>query len=320
MIGGIVGIQTARGATVRVCNRAGTHRGQGLLLDLGDEGVVVLTCHHVVAPLGKDELCVALRQGDGQFGESIPAQYDAERSRPGMDAVVLHVTRERVPVRPRPLLHALDPKTYDGSLLALGLTCLQPDNFSAQVHASTRLEVAVQTPGLWPDPPARYVLPSTFRLAHPSDARPGISGAVVYSQGGVLGLAHFARADAPEHAREVYLVPLAAWVEGWPALGQLIQPLTSRAPLRALFTPLLADRRQLFGGREAVLKRLAEFVKDPLGKYLVVTAPAGFGKTALMANLVVSKPEDCAYHFFAPLYGSSTLSKGFFPYAMWSSN
>jgi hypothetical protein len=47
----------------------------------------------------------------------------------------------------------------------------------------------------WPEPPNRYVIRSAFRLADPTDARKGVSGAVVAYEGGVLGLAHFARAE-----------------------------------------------------------------------------------------------------------------------------
>ena len=42
------------------------------------------------------------------------------------------------------------------------------------------------------------------------------------------------------------------------------------------------------------------FLARPDRSRLMVTAPAGFGKTALLANLVASKPEAFAYHFFAP--------------------
>jgi len=48
----------------------------------------------------------------------------------------------------------------------------------------------------------------------PSDAREGISGAVVVCEGGVVGLAHFGRAAGPRHEREDYLVPLRVWRVG----------------------------------------------------------------------------------------------------------
>lgn len=88
-------------------------------------------------------------------------------------------------------------------------------------------------------------------------------------------------------------------------------PIKLRAPLRKAFDPLIEDRRKLFGGREAAFTRIGDFIQTPAGGYLVVTAPAGFGKTALMANLVGSTPQAFAYHFFTPLYRDS-LSEDFF--------
>src|SRR5262249_24049611 len=123
------GIAAARRATVRVCNRAGNHRGQGLLLGLEEEGTVVLTCHHVIAPLERDDLYVPIALADGQLGSLLPAKYDERRSRPHMDAVVPRV--DGVQDRDTPLLHALNPGSYVGSLPVIGLTYLEPDNFTA---------------------------------------------------------------------------------------------------------------------------------------------------------------------------------------------
>ena len=83
------------------------------------------------------------------------------------------------------------------------------------------------------------------------------------------------------------------------------------APLREVFRPLLDDRTKLFGGRDAALAKIAAFIEDPKGGYLAITAPPGFGKTALMATLVRAAPEAYAYHFFTPLYPDS-LSEPFF--------
>lgn len=224
------GLAAARRATARVCTRDGQHRGQGLLLDLpGETSAVVLTCHHLIAPLAPDEVCVALRQEDGRPGVPLSARYDAARSRPGRDAAVLRVAALRR--SERPVLHAPDPAAEDGGLpgRAIGLTYLQPDNFDARVAAVTGLVIPATASGRWPDAPARYEL-RAFRLADPTDARPGISGAVVVYRGGVLGLAHFARAAGPAHEREVYLVPLGVWAEGWPALGEALTPLREADP------------------------------------------------------------------------------------------
>ena len=89
-------------------------------------------------------------------------------------------------------------------------------------------------------------------------------------------------------------------------------PIKLRAPLREIFDPLIEDRIRLFGGRDDALNRIAEFIRDPDGGYLVVTAPAGFGKTALMTNLVWETPEAFAYHFFTSTYVSDGLSEDFF--------
>ena len=311
MMRAVPGIDAARRSTVRVCDRAGTHLGQGLLLDLDGEEQVVLTCHHVIAPLGQDDLCVAIRQDNGQPGEAIPARYDEEQSCPQKDAVVLRVNRARLPQRPRPLLHALNSRTYAGSLRATCLTYLEPDNFTARVEAPTRLAVTVQAPSHWPNSPDRYELPVAFRLANPSDARPGISGAVVFCQGGVLGLAHFARAAAADHEREVYLVPLPVWAEGCPALAALIQPLETadgiiyrylQLPAHAQlareamdFTHLVAEKTEGFVGRQFVFDALDEFLKKNRSGYFVIQGEPGIGKTALLAQLV--KTRGYPHHF-----------------------
>lgn len=66
----------------------------------------------------------------------------------------------------------------------------------------------------------------------------------------------------------------------------------------ALFDGLIKDHRRLFAGRDDELAALRQFMADPEGGYLVVTAPAGFGKTTLMANLVDRDSLANAYHFF----------------------
>jgi hypothetical protein len=88
-------------------------------------------------------------------------------------------------------------------------------------------------------------------------------------------------------------------------------PITLGAPLREAFAPLLEDRTRLFGGRGAVVDRIGEFVRGP-GGFLVITAPAGFGKTSLTASLVAGAPDAFAYHFFTPLYDADGLSEDFF--------
>jgi hypothetical protein len=89
-------------------------------------------------------------------------------------------------------------------------------------------------------------------------------------------------------------------------------PIRLQAPLRKVFDPLIEDRVRLFGGRTVILNRIMQRVQEPGGGYTVVTAPAGFGKTALLAALVHSTPDAFAYHFFTPFYGSETLGETFF--------
>jgi hypothetical protein len=89
-------------------------------------------------------------------------------------------------------------------------------------------------------------------------------------------------------------------------------PIRLRAPLRAVFKPLIDDRTRVFAGRRQVFDRIMAFSSAIAGGYLAITAPPGFGKTALIANLVAATPEAFAYHFFAPLYGAETLDERFF--------
>ena len=94
--------------------------------------------------------------------------------------------------------------------------------------------------------------------------------------------------------------------------GARFIPIRLRAPLRAAFKPLIEDRTRIFAGRRQVFDRIMAFAARDEGGYLVITAPPGFGKTALVANLVAATPEAFAYHFFAPVYGAETLDEKFF--------
>lgn len=89
-------------------------------------------------------------------------------------------------------------------------------------------------------------------------------------------------------------------------------PIRLRAPLRQIFDPLIEERTLHFGGRSELMRELATVCTQTDGGYFVITAPAGFGKTSVMAALVHRTPEAFAYHFFAPLYGPGTLEEGFF--------
>jgi hypothetical protein len=82
--------------------------------------------------------------------------------------------------------------------------------------------------------------------------------------------------------------------------------------LTRLFAPLIEGHIKLFAGRNAVLAAIDQFIRKPAGSYLVVTAPAGFGKTALMARLVSGASNAFAYHFFTAHYVETSLDESFF--------
>jgi hypothetical protein len=68
---------------------------------------------------------------------------------------------------------------------------------------------------------------------------------------------------------------------------------------------LLRDYTKLFVGRETILKQLDEFLTEKRTNLLTLIAPAGFGKTALLANWVASRKDDgsfIVYHFFSQRY------------------
>lgn len=68
---------------------------------------------------------------------------------------------------------------------------------------------------------------------------------------------------------------------------------------------LLQDYTKLFVGRETTVKQLDEFLTQKRTRILTLIAPAGFGKTALLANWVASRKGDgcfVLYHFFSQRY------------------
>lgn len=300
MVEGVRGRAAARDATVYLCDRNGEHKGQGLLLDLGEEEVAVLTCHHVIAPVGAEDLRVKVRQSDGQLGEPMPVRYDEERSRPATDTVVLRFDKARIadkrPLERRPLLHQLDFDEYEGSLNATVLTYLQPDIFGAKIGWGTLLRVPADTPpaGAQIEAPERYEV-RAFLLRESDETREGISGGVVLCEGGVLGLVHFGRAEGPTHARQGYVVPLTEWAKGWPALARAIEPLVDgnlrnaarvkRAnALEVGEDALIAGyRSDIYLEREA--DRLASTALDQNGGVVIVGRPMS-GKTRLAWELL----------------------------------
>lgn len=70
---------------------------------------------------------------------------------------------------------------------------------------------------------------------------------------------------------------------------------------------IVSEYSQLFVGREEESKKLDDFLFENSSGVMLVTAGAGFGKTALLANWVnVWRDKDCftAYHFFTQRYGA----------------
>jgi hypothetical protein len=295
MVNSTPGIGVARRATVLICGQRREHRGQGLLLTLADE-TVVLTCHHVIAPIIESGILVQIPGDDGRLGEPRKATLDLKRSKPTKDAVVLLL--EDYDATSSPLLHALNPATYAALTPAIGLTHLQPNNFSAKIGPSTHL--VIKAPVI-PSGFLEYQIPTAFRLVESTDARQGISGGVILCEGGVLGLVHFARGESVDTARECFLVPLSTWAEDWPELAVRIQPLVLSdigladrtdsqlalvvVPFQA--PPLPTHYVERSSEVKAVMEQLFDTSQQESG-VLVVSAVhglAGIGKTALAAAI-----------------------------------
>ena len=66
---------------------------------------------------------------------------------------------------------------------------------------------------------------------------------------------------------------------------------------RRRFDALLDSYGKGFGGRGAVLDDLRSFLRTPARSHLIIEAPGGFGKSAVLANLVASHRFEHAYHF-----------------------
>jgi hypothetical protein len=71
--------------------------------------------------------------------------------------------------------------------------------------------------------------------------------------------------------------------------------------LRCYFDHLIEDHCQLFTGRTENLRQIDTFLQQSTGGYFFVEGPSGYGKTALLANLVQTHPQ-VAYHFISQVY------------------
>lgn len=276
------GIQAARHSTVCIWDRSKDEdgcRGHGLLLPSSD-GTVVLTCHHVVASVRGENLCIRVPRDGGGLSNMLPACYDSRRSNPGKDTAVLRVDHM---VEVRPLLHRLSLDSYDGTLRATVLTHLSPDNFDAEIRAGTKLNLKATSSQDWPVPTDRYEL-RAFRLSRTTDARPGVSGGVVICEGGVLGLVHFAREEGTTHTREGYLVPLETWTDGWSCLEELVEPFVD-ANLRGVAE--VKNTRDLQMGTDLVIAQYRDDVY--LERGLEEQANAALSQNS--AVMIVGKPK-----------------------------
>jgi hypothetical protein len=109
-----------------------------------------------------------------------------------------------------------------------------------------------------------------------------------------------------------------------PSIGALPQAQDAgghgRSPGKVLLREIFASQidyyarmyAQDWAGRGDVTDRLNHFVGHPGGGYLVVTAPPGSGKTALIATMLSQRPSRVAYHLFSRWYGADGLEESFF--------
>src|SRR5262249_52794884 len=87
-------------------------------------------------------------------------------------------------------------------------------------------------------------------------------------------------------------------------------PRQLRAQTRLVFDREIKSLTKGFVGRKAELTRVREFINSRVGGYRILTSPAGFGKSALMAFLISEMPAGFIYHFFTP--DPKTLNEQFF--------
>ena len=236
--------------------------GQGLAIAaLGDGDtepeLFVLTCHHVIAPIDPADLRVRIPDSHGELGDPLTAFLVEDASDFSSDRAVLRLSFQVGPLQPT--LYSMRPDLFIGPLDATGISYMTPGRFDGVLRAASPLDLPVRVRGGWSPAPSFYRIEHSLRLTLVSDAREGISGSPIVSEGGVIGLAHFARAEGQKVQREVYVVPLAAWAAGLPSLGELLTPLADRR-LRAAATVRKAG--QLEAGSHGPDVVLAEYKPD----------------------------------------------------------
>ena len=212
-------MERARGAAFAV-REGGELRGHGLLLSLPDGRPLALTCHHVIS-LVKDPGNLTIHRAGDEDG--VHAELDEAASRPTSDVAVLRLKGSLDGEMANPRLHVPDPDAFQGSLDAIGLIPgEQAKTLTATLVPNGRLAVPVKYP------PKEYVLEQAFGLKQPSETKQGISGAPLMSEGGIVGLIHFARGSTPRRERAAYVNPLTAWLPTVPELVDMIDPFVSQ--------------------------------------------------------------------------------------------
>ena len=133
---------------------------------------------------------------------------------------------------------------------------------------------------------------------------------MVVAWGAYSGWHHFARAAGPAYERELYLVPLSTWAEGWEELDALIEPLIDQR-LRAaalvlrvrdvivgISDPSTANGRDpdlvIAGYREDIYVTRPEVHQAEqalAGRGLLIVGGPKSGKTRLAWELIRQRPD-----------------------------
>lgn len=306
MTGHGAGLGIAAGATAAIVDAdTGQISGQGLIIGASQEdaepGSYILTCHHVIAPIVPASLRVRLPGPDGGLGELLPVKVVPEASDFEADVAVIAVRSAFPP--PWPTLYGLDARLFVGPLDATGISYLSPARFDGVLRSASPLTVPVRVPGGWDPTPKEYQIPLALRLTLASDAREGISGSPVVSEGGIIGLAHFARAEGQKTQREVYVVPLSSWAGRLAALAEQLAPLVDRRLGATATVRLVTKLRAGAQGPDLVvagyrpdvyLKRSADRLAAQAlrtQRGAVVVGKPKSGKTRLALELLRADPE-----------------------------
>jgi tetratricopeptide (TPR) repeat protein len=272
-------VPTVSQATVRVSGLDGRRVGQGLGVRLRSGKSILLTCHHVIAPLlGSASILVDI------FRDDIPVQraavvYNPTRSDPGQDlAVCDFLDPIEMPCVPLARLNA----KYTGRWPVVGITRPMEGSqrFNALLAESTPLTLNIRE--------FQGTIPTAFRLVEPTDSRPGISGSPIILADAVIGLTHFSRAENIEWAREIYAIPIASWFPKNPELLELSSPFIDPALRRCAVVrrgrdlqPLtdfeLAKYSEHIEFRRSAVKQVLRRLKD--GGTAVILGRPHSGKT-----------------------------------------